>query len=959
MKHKKFIFGNLAGILAASAILVTVNVLALSTFKDDISIYLGGSGVQGATDDSDAFTNAAEVVDRVMDEGMVLLKNENNALPLGADNLSEKVKVNVFGFNTINMFYGGSGSGASNVEDPETYLKSYKDAGIEYNQDIIDLLEANANSVDKDIGNPLGGSFYPAIPELSVDLYREHIEEYKNYSNVAIINIGRTGGEGLDIPSGHPGEYKDQSGKGTEVDYLDLSKNETDLIKLCAENFEKVIVCLNIANTVELNELDQEGVDAVLWIGHPGSYGLSEVGKILRGQVNPSGRITDTFVYDNESSPASRNAGAYYTQTYSNNKSLYYVDYEEGIYVGYKYYETRYLNDEAGYDAVVQYPFGSGLSYTEFEQKIVNSSLGGTDGQISVTVNVKNNGQYPGKEVVQLYYTAPYTNGGIEKSAVNLVQFEKTDVIAPGEDVDITLTFDVQEMASYDYDDANNNNHKGYELEAGDYEIKLQNNSHDIIGTPIKYHVDSTVYYDESSTGYTIKNQFDNANGIEEEGVTYLTRADNFTANFPSLEKPQARATSKLVQDELALKPEVNPNDKDIVTNTITHEVDAEKRDENGDIVYDDDGNIVYETTIDDDGNETIKKRGLYLSDMAGLDYDDPLWEDLLNQLTLEEIGDLIAYGGYQTSAVPSINKGINRDLDGPQGFNFSNVSYENLKAMSYPSEIVSAATWNKELIKEEGDAFAREAQEMGVTGLYAPAMNIHRSPYAGRNFEYYSEDPILSGYMGANFTKGAVDKGLNVFIKHFAVNDQETQRYGLFTWIDEQALREIYLKPFQMSVEEGGARAVMSAFNRIGATWAGCNYSLLTEVLRNEWGFKGMVLTDYYMVFQTFMDVDRGIRAGNDCFLAGLPALGKLPDLSNNTAKQAARKCAHNILYSVANARATNVSLNDSWLNWFIPLDVILFVLLLAWGGFVSYKAFKFNRKETVEITEAETDKK
>lgn len=950
MKRKKFIFGNLAGILVTSAILVTVNVLALSTFKDDISIFLGGSGVNGATDESEAYDNAAKVVDQVMDEGMVLLKNDNNALPLGSSNIQEKVKANVFGFNTINMFYGGSGSGASNVDDPETYLQSYEQNNIEYNKDIIKLLEDNKDKVDKNVGNPLGGSFYPAIPELTVDLYREHIEEYKKFSNVAIINIGRTGGEGLDIPSGHKGEYKDQSGKGTEVDYLDLSKNETDLIKLCSENFEKVIVCLNIANTVELTELDQEGVDAVLWIGHPGAYGLSEVGKILRGQVNPSGRITDTFVHDNESSPASRNSGAYFTQTYSNKKDLYYVDYEEGIYVGYKYYETKYLGDEEGYSAAVQYPFGSGLSYTEFEQKIVGKSLGDANGEISITVNVKNKGKVPGKEVVQVYYTAPYTKGGIEKSAVNLVQFEKTDIIQPGESVDVTLKFDVQEMASYDYDDANKDGHKGYELEAGDYEIKLQKNSHEIIGEPVKYNVASTAYYDESSTGYTIKNQFDDANGIKEEGVTYLTRADNFASNFPSLEKPAARATSKLVDDELVKKPEENPADKPIITDTITHKVDAEKRDEKGQIVYDENGNVVYETTIDDNGNETIKKRGLYLSDMAGLDYDDPLWEELLNQLSLKEMGELIAYGGYQTAAVASINKGLNRDLDGPQGFNFSNVSYEDLKAMSYPSEIVSAATWNKELIKLEGEAFAREAQEMDVTGLYAPAMNIHRSPYSGRNFEYYSEDPILSGYMGAGFTKGAVDRGLNVFIKHFAVNDQETQRYGLFTWVDEQALREIYLKPFQMSVEQGGARAVMSAFNRIGATWAGCNYSLLTEVLRNEWGFKGMVLTDYYMLFQTFMDVDRGIRAGNDCFLAGMPALAKLPNLTSNTAQQAARRCAHNILYSVANAKAKTISLNDSWLYWFIPLDVILFVLLGVWGSFVAYKGIKGNKVDNTE---------
>ncbi len=946
MKHKKFVVGNAIGIGVSAAILIALNVAALGTdLRQLITTYLGGSGLKASEGVSDAYEHAGEVVDQIMDEGMVLLKNENNALPLASDTPEEDVNVNVFGINTINMYYGGSGSGASSTDDPETYLTSYKDAHINYNQDIIDLMEAHLSEADTDIGNPLGGTFFPARPTIDLSLYQENLNSYKNFSDIAIVNIGRTGGEGMDIPAGETGDQKDHSGKGTEADYLELSDEEKELIAWVGENFETTIVCLNVANTMELEVLDDENVDAVLWIGHPGSFGLSEVGKVLRGTVNPSGRTVDTWAYDTKSSPAYYNANTRYTYSYTNQNGAYYVDYSEGIYVGYRYYETKYCGDEAGYEKAVQYPFGYGLSYSDFEWSIASTSLG--EDEIKIEVNVTNNGEYAGKDVVELYVTPPYTAGGIEKAHKNLVAFEKTPLIEKGETEKVTLTFDVRDMASYDFDDANNDGHTGYELEAGDYILSVSTDAHNIKTgiEPITYKVNSTRNFDTSRKGATIENRFEDA--MTDGSTKYITREDNFTSNFPTADRV-ARAASQKVLDAINHQTDIidDADDEFPTTGKITHYVDKEKRDENGEIVRDEEGNVVYETTVDDNGNETIAKRGLYLSDMAGLDYDDPLWEDLLNQLTVDEMATLIAEGGYQTQAVESINKGLNRDLDGPQGFNFSNVSIEKLDAMSYPSEVVVGSTWNKELAYEEGRAFGLESARMGVTGVYAPAVNIHRQPYGGRNFEYYSEDPLLSGKMGANFVSGAQSEGLNCYVKHFAVNDQETQRYGLFTYLDEQALREIYLKPFQITVEEGKTRCIMSAFNRIGTTWAGASHELLTEVLREEWGFVGCVITDYYMNMQVFMDPNQGIRAGNDLWLTGFTFLGKKPDLTSATSQQAARRACHNILYAVANANPINVTLNEDWLNWFIPVDVALWVVVLAWTGLVVYKAIRFQKE-------------
>ncbi len=953
MKKKKFLIGNSIGIGVSLIVLVTVNVVALGTdIRGVISTYLGGSGLQGGSDEeiADAYQNALDVCDEILDEGMVLLKNENDALPLVKDGSDANINVNVFGYSSINTYYGGSGSGASDYENSETLLESFDDAGLIYNQDIVTLMQ-NAK-VDSDVGSPLGGTFYPAIPELTVDQYEANVDSYKSYSDIAIINIGRTGGEGMDLPSGQDGEQRDNSGSGDTVDYLELSQNEKDLIEFCGDNFGTVIVCINAANPLELGALEDEGVDAAIWYGHPGAYGLSELPKVIRGEVNPSGRLVDTYAYDSQSSPAYLNGGAAYTYYYTNTSTAY-VNYQENIYVGYKWYETKYVDDEAGYQDTVCYPFGYGLSYSDFDWEITGRNLNNED-ELSISVEVTNNGDYAGKDVVELYFAAPYTAGGIEKAAKNLVAFAKTDLIEPGESGTVELEFSLEDMASYDYDDANNNGHTGYEAEAGTYNLYVSANAHDVVET-VEYEVDDTVYFDTSSTGYTIENQFEDAAG----DVKFLTRADGFSSNYPTADRSrQALADDLLTEFNSQYVLEDDPSDEPIVTDTITHYVDAEERDENGNIVYDDDGNVVYAEDIDDDGNIVTAKRGLYLEDMEGLDYDDPLWDDLLNQMSLTEMSNLIEYGGYETYSVPSINKSLNRDLDGPQGINFSNVSAEQLTSVcSYPAEINVASTWNVDIAYDQGESFGLEANANGVTGIYAPACNIHRSPYGGRNFEYYSEDGVLSGYMASSYIKGAKDNGLNTYVKHFALNDQETERCGVTTWSNEQAIREIYLKPFQMAVEEGGTRCVMSSFNRIGITWSGATYGLLTEVLRNEWGFQGCVLTDYYGFWYSYMNVDAGLRAGNDMWLTGMEAFGSAPDLTSNTSQQCARRACHNILYAVANANSTEFVVNEDWLNWFIPVDVILFVAVFAWAGIVAYKVVKANKGGDDENGEAENN--
>ena len=655
-----------------------------------------------------------------------------------------------------------------------------------------------------------------SVKEPSVDNYENGLLEHaKDFSDTAIVVFGRAGGEGADMPMDMAAYEGGTEGRH----YMELTENEEAMFDMVKENFEKVIVLINSSSPMELGFLENEKVDAAMWIGGPGSVGLQGVANALCGEVNPSGRLVDTYAYDATSSPAYMNIGDFtYTGTEHENGGMLggvapykFMNYQEGIYVGYRYYETAAQDGYINYEETVQYPFGYGLSYTTFEQKMGELSADGDS--ISVDVTVTNTGKVPGKEVVQLYYTPPYTKVGIEKSHVVLAAFDKTDVLKPGESQTLTLSFMKEDMASYDYKDA-----KAYVLEKGDYAIKLMKNSHDVIDQRT-YKVKETVANRESDL-VEATNQFDDVAG----DITYVSRAD-WEGTMPK-EKAKDQAPSKEVLKALQnTKVETDPDAEDIV----------------------------------------FKKHGLTLKDVKGLPYNDPKWEQLLEQLSIKDMEQLIGMSGWQSVRIGSVGKPEVLDVDGPAGLNGL---INGTKGNQYTSAVVVGSTWNTELPEAFGEALGDEAYANKVSGIYGPAMNIHRTPFSGRNFEYYSEDALLSGKMGAAMVRGCNEKNVYTYIKHFALNDQETNAIGGANWCNEQAMREIYLKPFELSVKEGESKAIMTTWSRIGATWAGASKPLLQNVLRDEWGFEGFVITDNAMMGD-FQNADQAIAAGNDMMLS------------------------------------------------------------------------------------------
>lgn len=808
----------------------------------------------------------------LVQEGAVLLKDQDNALPL-----AEGTAVNLFGYGSVDPIYGGSGSGASDTSSNIDLVTGLTNAGFTVNQELVDFYKKSGVSRAAQKGFE-GSNFTPA--EVPAAQYTDELlQNAKAFSDVAIVTFSRVGGEGGDLPQDMYAAGYSKTDDGRH--YLELTQDEEDLLALIkAQGFGKVIVLVNSSNAMELGFLEDDAIDAALWIGSLGSTGFNAVGEILSGKVNPSGRLSDTYAYDLTSSPAYWNAGDF---TYSN-LNHHYVEYAEGIYVGYRFYETRYVDnttglcDEAAYAKAVQYPFGYGLSYTTFEQSIADYKT--TDSAIEMTVEVKNTGAVAGKDVVQVYYTAPYTIGGIEKSHVVLAGFAKTDLLQPGASEKVTITFAPENMASYDETGA-----KAYVLEAGTYQIKLMNNAHDVIDQR-EYEVPATITYSGDNARSTdlvaATNEFEDV--AQGQIQQYVSRAD-WEGTLPT-----ARTDGKTASAETVAAKE----------NTL-----------------------VYENN-DSDQPITMADHGLTLEDMTGLDYDDPKWNDLLEQLSVDDMTTMIANGGWSTPEITSVGKPATNDLDGPAGIN-SLVS--SLKGVSFPSEVIVGSSWNTDLAQRFGTAFGAEAAANHVVGLYAPGMNIHRTPFSGRNFEYYSEDGLLSGKMGAAMVQGVDSQGVYTYIKHFALNDQESNRLSISVWANEQSIREIYLKPFELSVKEGGTTAVMSSYSRLGNTWAGASKALLTDVLRNEWGFHGMVVTDSAMGNTNWMDVNLAIRAGGDMMLC---LMGVNLDSSSNTAQQAMRRACHNILYTQANSIAIAAAV-DNTPYWLILLAIVDSILLIA----------------------------
>ncbi len=817
-------------VLCVVVYVLTLVVPIVSSMAPLFSISIDSDSPAGV----EARANGEQIAGEISDEGIVLLKNEGGALPLSES------KINVFSIAAGSIRYGGGGSGGADSSRSVTLYDGLTNAGIEYNQELYNKYDS-MGAVSKKSSAPglfqvaksmLGGGTKDE-PDIAY-LTDEIVSQAKSYSQNALIVIGSDGVESSDLS-------KEQ---------LKLTENKRALIEKVASNFENVIIVINAGNTIELGFLDEyPSIKAALWIGTPGPKGCDSLGKILAGTVNPSGRLTDTYAYDGSSNPASVNFGDY---KYTNIPGKAFINYNEGIYIGYRYYETFFEGDEAGYNAAVQFPFGYGLSYTDFEWEITDSSL--DEETVSLDVKVTNTGDVAGKDVVQVYFSAPYTAGGIEKSAIELGGYAKTGLLAPGADETVTIEFATRDMSSYDM-----SYKQAYVLEKGTYQIRLGKNVHDIVES-LPYEVEETVVYDtDEVTGTALSNQFDYADG----DLTYLSRND-VDGTYPDNTDLSYTASDELVK------------------------------------AYND---FIKPAKVETAAPTTGADNGIKLSDLKDLAYDDPRWSDFLDQFTVEEMKQLVLEGAYHTVAIDRLGVPSSVLLDGPAGINsfFSKVT-----AASYPTEVVLASTWNDELAYRMGEAVGMEANAYGVNGWYAPGMNIHRTPQGGRNFEYFSEDPQLSGKISAAIISGAQSRDIIVTMKHFVLNDQETNaRSGIFVWANEQAIREIYLRPFEITVKEGGVTGAMSSFVHIGYKWCGGNEELLKNVLRDEWGFVGLVTTD--AVLGKFMDINLGIRNGNDLSLDPMPSgnmkyFNKLYKADPAGITEGLRYCTHNICYSLVN---------------------------------------------------------
>ena len=909
-KSKKYLIRWQAGLGMVLALAITVNLILTGPMYSMVTLATGGGKVS-----EENVASATQLCEDIADEGIVLLDNDGT-LPMAKNS-----KLNVFGWASTNPCYGGTGSGAlSDAYPTVTLLEGLKNAGFELNTELSDFY--TSYRADR----PVVGMFSQdwTLPEPEAAQYTdEMMNNAKAFSDTAMVVITRVGGEGADLPTDVSQVTYDAGHSYNDFEpgdhYLQLSKTEKDMIDLVCKNFDKVVVVYNGANAMELGWVkDYSQIKSVVWCAGTGQSGFNALGSILCGDVNPSGRTIDTFVYDLTQTPTANNFGNFtYTNMDEFKASSFgadtipaFVNYVEGIYVGYKFYETAAAEGLIDYDKTVVYPFGRGLSYTTFTQTL--NSVTEADGTITVDVTVTNTGSASGKEVVEVYYNPPYTNGGIEKASANLIGFAKTSELAPGASENVTVTFKAEDMASYD------TYGKGcYVLEKGDYVISINADSHTVLDSKV-YNVASDIVYDASNKRESDVEVADNKFDFAEGNVTYLSRADGF-ANY-------AEATAAPADFELPAEAKA----------TFYNNSNWNPEDFNN---------------ADDVAPTTGAKNGLKLKDMVGVDYNDAQWDAFLDQLTVADMDSLIALGGYQSVAVDSIGKVQAVDCDGPASINNN---FTKQGSIGFPSAVMIAATWNTDLAHDFGTSIGKMADDMDVSGWYAPAMNIHRSAFAGRNFEYYSEDGVLSGAMAANAIMGSQEQGVYAFMKHFALNDQETNRCGMLcTWSNEQAIREIYLKPFEHCVKAADCHVVMSSFNYVGNTYAGNCSALLNDVLRGEWGFVGMVLTDYYGVYG-YQDSDRLIRNGGDfCLVNYDTETNHLTDTTSATALVSARQACKNILYTVANSRAYYPeNLNPGMPGWekvMIGVDVVLAAALIALEVLVVKKGYAKRKEEEV----------
>lgn len=890
-KGKKFLIRGEAAIAMVLVVVVCVNMICFGPMATLIGLATGNGTLSDETNEE-----AAEVAEEIMEDGIVLLKNES-LLPL-----NETKKLNIFGWESINPAYGGAGSGGINdLYDIVSLNQGLENAGFSINQELVDFY--NNYGADNPEMSIQKQSW--TLPEPPVDTYSDElIKSAKEYSDVAVVVLSRKAGEGhndipMDVKKAAYDNNSDEYADFPEGEhYLQLSQTERDMVDMVCSNFDNVIVVYNGANQFELGFADEyPQIKSVVWCPGTGNVGFNALGKVFSGEVNPSGKTPDTFIYDMTTAPWWNNAEK---TEYTNLADLAvegmnagtaqvyapaFTNYVEGIYVGYKYYETAAQEGAIDYDKTVQYPFGYGLSYTEFEQKM--GELKEKDGQISVDVEVTNTGDVAGKDVVEVYYKPSYTNGGIEKSSANLIEFAKTDLLQPGESQIVTATFSIEDMASYD-----ENNAKAYVLEKGDYVISINSDSHTVLDQKT-YTADKDVVYKgenkRASDDTAATNVFEDAKG----DVTYLSRADHF-ANY---EEATAAPASAELGEPYVSEYHLNSNfDKTTYLN---------------------DEDVMPTTGADN---------GLTLADMRDADYDDPRWEKLLDQLTVDEMANMIAMAGYQTAAMDSVGKVATLDFDGPAAINNN---FTGVGSIGFPIEVVVASTWNKQLAQAWGECMGKISQEMGAEGWYAPGMNTHRTAFGARNYEYFSEDGVLAGNMGAKAVEGARKYGVYSYIKHFALYEGNAKMVSV--WSNEQAIREIYLKPFEISVKQGGANAIMVSWSFLGDKWTGESSNLINTVLRDEWGFRGMALTDFFRNNgHGFMNADAALANGVDAMLSTFN--GEENNVANPehpTSVLQMRNACKNVMYTVVSSWAYDGEHEETGMeNWKkagIGIDIVI----------------------------------
>lgn len=912
---------------------------------------------QKATNKAEAFANAQEVNLKLAEEGFVLLKNENAALPM-----NKGARISVFSKNSVNLSYGGSGSGGFDTSNNKNLYESLNDAGFVTNPTLKRFYESSqsgpvrtANSSDLDNGD----NQKIATAETPQSKYTDAVKNsYADYSDAALVVITRIGGEGFDLP-----RYQGDSEGAVSPDshYLELDQNEIDLLTAVTDGtFKRVVVVFNTPSSFEATFLKDSAyaafadkIDAAVWIGFTGSNGITALGEILNGDVNPSGRLVDTWAADFTKNPSFVNfgTGCLPDTTDKYDGGMYYsVDYEEGIYVGYRYYETRGETDgENWYNANVVYPFGYGLSYTTFDWTVGDASaseieLGTT---ITVPVTVKNTGSVAGKEVVQLYASAPYTLGGIEKAHKVLVGFAKTKLLQPGESETVTVSFDPYSTASYDYRDANSNGFSGYELEAGEYTLYVSRNAHESEkAIALNLAADVQIGTDPTTDSEVVNRYTDSENFLDSDWQldTMLSRAD-WEGTWPTPQTAQQHAGTDRLYEEIRSEEHNNPTD-----------FDSEEYPWFGE-------------------EPTLTLRDLLPSAEAEgyepvVSYDDERWEELMMGCDEEEMIALINNGAYHTLAMESVGLPATIHGDGPSGFTCFMSKEQVNGTCQYVSEPVMASTWNITLMNELGEAIGEEgtigdkATGQPYSSIYAPGVNIHRSPFGGRCSEYFSEDPFISGMMGAAEVQGIQSRGVLPTVKHFVANEQETHRSigGDLSWLSEQALREIYLKPFEYTVKLGETRGIMTSFNRIGTRWTGGDYRLLTEILRNEWGFNGLVICDFNTIPQ-YMIPRMMFYAGGSIDLATQQS-AMWTDCDSSDAGDAIvlMRAVKDVMYALVNSNAMNAEVigynPPIWQEYLHWINIGAFTLVGVWLVLAIVRTVRCNKRQKAKIAAANAAK-